>query len=82
MYAEACIGRVASHPDHRKEKLGHHMMEYAMTFIANQFGNPPVRISAQSHLCNFYAKYGFIKTGNEYLEDGIPHSEMIYVPQK
>lgn len=82
IYNEACIGRVASHPEHRNEKLGHRMMEAAMEFIEKQFGHCPVRISAQSHLCNFYAKYGFATTGHEYLEDGIPHSEMLYIPQK
>ena len=36
-----------------------------------------IRISAQSHLENYYAKFGFIKASEEYLEDNIPHIEML-----
>lgn len=77
-YNEASIGRVASHPDYRHLKIGHLMMQSAMDFIQNELNKPNVRISAQTHLCNFYAKYGFVATGHEYLEDGIPHSEMLF----
>jgi ElaA protein len=80
-YPEVSIGRVASHPNHRHEKLGHFMMKEAMEFIRKTMQNPSVRISAQSHLCDFYAQYGFVKTGKEYLEDDIPHAEMLFTPQ-
>jgi ElaA protein len=36
-----------------------------------------IRISAQAHLENFYAQLGFESTGKAYLEDGIPHIEML-----
>jgi ElaA protein len=36
-----------------------------------------IRISAQSHLENYYEKFGFIKASEEYLEDNIPHIEML-----
>lgn len=81
-YKEASIGRVASHPAFRDQKLGHLMMKNAMLFIAKELNNCAVRISAQSHLCDFYAKYGFVRTGKEYLEDGIPHSEMLFEPSQ
>ena len=41
------------------------------------FGNIPNRISAQKYLKKFYNKFGFKEIGKEYLEDGIPHIEMI-----
>lgn len=81
-YNEASIGRVASHPDYRHLKIGHLMMKHAMDFIHHQLNKVNVRISAQTHLCNFYANYGFVATGHEYLEDGIPHSEMLYDSSK
>ena len=37
----------------------------------------PVRISAQSYLEKYYAKFGFVKCSDEYLEDNIPHVEML-----
>lgn len=79
-YDEVSIGRVASHPDYRDRKIGHVMMKACMKFIRDTMDNPKIRISAQSHLCNFYSKYGFVGTGKEYLEDDIPHTEMLFTP--
>ncbi|TNF29386.1 MAG: GNAT family N-acetyltransferase, partial [Bacteroidetes bacterium] len=45
--------------------------------IAEHYGNVPIRISAQTYLLAFYEKFGFRSTGKEYLEDEIPHTEMI-----
>ena len=36
-----------------------------------------IRISAQSRLEAFYAGFGFVSVGEPYLEDGIPHTEML-----
>jgi ElaA protein len=77
-YEEVSIGRVASHPEFRNRKIGHVMMKAAMQFVKDELNNASIRISAQSHLCNFYAQYGFKSTGKEYLEDDIPHTEMLY----
>ena len=43
----------------------------------NLLGSATNRISAQSHLVPFYEKFGFVSTNKEYLEDNIPHTEMI-----
>jgi ElaA protein len=80
-YKEVSIGRVASHPDYRTHKVGHLLMKSSMEFIAQEMQNPDIRISAQSYLCKFYAQYGFVSTGKEYLEDDIPHTEMLYKAQ-
>ncbi len=37
-----------------------------------------VRISAQARLERFYAEQGFSPVGDEYLEDGIPHLQMLW----
>jgi ElaA protein len=78
VYDELAIGRVVSSPKHRGKGLGHKMMTFAMDYIRNELKLTEVRLSAQSHLTNYYEKYNFVKTGKEYLEDGIPHSEMLY----
>lgn len=77
-YNELAIGRVVSHQEHRNKKIGHLMMEAAMEFINNELKLDSARLSAQSHLKKYYSKYGFVATGKDYLEDGIPHSEMLY----
>jgi len=41
------------------------------------FPGQGIRISAQSRLEAFYADAGFVVVGARYLEDGIPHTEML-----
>jgi ElaA protein len=36
-----------------------------------------IKIGAQSYLLAFYESLGFVSTGEEYVEDGIPHTKMI-----
>ncbi len=71
------IGRVVSHPKYRHLKLGHQLMRHAIEIISNHFQTEKIQISAQSYLKNFYEKYGFKQTSEEYLEDGLPHMEMV-----
>lgn len=77
-YPEVSIGRVVTAKSIRHLKQGHELMERCMTFIENKLPNQNIKLSAQSHLVNYYGSHGFIETGKHYLEDGIPHSEMIY----
>ncbi len=79
-YPEIAIGRVVSSIDKRDCGLGHLIMEESLKFISNHWKDPQnVKLSAQSHLKKYYEKHGFTSTGKEYLEDGIPHTEMILV---
>lgn len=77
-YAEASIGRVATHIDFRGKGLGKITMELCLETILEQYGPVPIRISAQTYLTHFYRAFGFEPTGKEYLEDGIPHLEMLH----
>jgi ElaA protein len=55
-------------------------MHHCVEFIQAEFGKVPIRISAQKHLEKFYNGHLFFSTGKEYLEDGIPHVEMLLTP--
>ena len=77
-YAEVSIGRVVVDKDCRGLGFGDLIMKESMNFVQAEFGQVNVRLSAQKHLENYYGKYGFKSTGKEYLEDGIPHVEMLY----
>jgi ElaA protein len=55
-------------------------MDESIKFCQDEFGNTTIRISAQKHLEEYYNKHAFLSTGKEYLEDGIPHVEMLYTP--
>lgn len=79
-YAEPSIGRVVTALAARRSGLGKELMNYALGEVARCYGKSPVRISAQSYLIKFYTEFGFRSVGVEYLEDGIPHTEMLYTP--
>lgn len=70
------IGRVVSSPAERGTGTGILLMEESIRRCRELFGNQPIKIGAQSYLLKFYEKFGFRSTGEEYLEDGIPHTKM------
>ncbi len=76
-YPEAAIGRVITHPRQRGTGLGHQLMQQALGCMAAHWGARPVRIGAQARLAAFYQQHGFAPAGEPYMEDGIPHIEMV-----
>ena len=76
-YNEASIGRVLANTNYRGHNLGRVLMRNAIATIESRFRTKNVRISAQDYLLKFYAEFGFADTGKKYLEDDIPHTEMI-----
>lgn len=80
-YDEVSIGRVATAASVRGTGAGLILMEKVMEYIKEIFGDVPVRISAQSYLKKYYERYGFKRSEKEeYLEDDIPHLDMVYKP--
>lgn len=71
------IGRVCTHIDYRTLNFGKTIVQYSIECLEERYKNIPIKISAQSYLINFYSEFGFEVVGNEYLEDGIPHTGMI-----
>ena len=49
----------------------------ALAVCADRFPGIDVEISAQSHLQRFYGALGFAVISEEYVEDGIPHVDMV-----
>ena len=76
-YAEASIGRVITSAAARGTGLGRELVRRAVEQAEAIFPGCGIRISAQAHLVRFYAAFGFAPVGEEYLEDGIPHVEML-----
>ena len=73
----ASIGRVANAQKIRGTGVGKVLMQKSIEWMAQLFPNEPVKIGAQTYLLTFYSSLGFVSTGEEYLEDGIPHTIMI-----
>lgn len=78
-FEEAAIGRVIVAKSHRGKGLGYPLIEKAMAFIQEELGQSRIKISAQAHLEHFYKQCGFQTVSEVYLEDGIPHQDMVWV---
>ena len=78
-FAEASIGRVVVKQDQRKYGYGKLIMEASIKAVEEELGTKTIRISAQTYLLKFYNSLGFTAEGPEYLEDGIPHVNMMRI---
>lgn len=76
-YPEASIGRVVTHPVHRKDGYGKILMQKAIKNTQSLFNISAIKIGAQQYLLPFYNGLGFTASSEPYLEDGIPHLEML-----
>lgn len=76
-FEEASIGRVVVRASERKFKHGNLIMNASIEAIKIHYNETTIRISAQMYLKQFYNNLDFHEVGEEYLEDGIPHINMI-----
>lgn len=66
------IGRVATRAAHRGAGLAAVLVEMALEIA----GEREVVLDAQSHLVEWYLRFGFEPSGRGFVEDGIPHTPM------
>lgn len=76
-FEEASIGRVVVKANARQHKYGYDIMNASIKAVEDYFNQTTIRISAQTYLKQFYNNLEFKELGEEYLEDGIPHINMI-----
>lgn len=76
-YAEPSMGRVITTAPVRGSGLGRELVRRLLSHAATAWPASGIRISAQARLEAFYAEVGFVVVGAAYLEDGIPHIEML-----
>lgn len=70
--ADLRIGRVATAADARSAGLAGRLMQHALTLA----GDRSVVLDAQSYLARWYEGFGFVRDGDEFVEDGIAHVPM------
>ena len=78
-FVEASIGRVVVDANFRKKGLGHILMKESIRAVQKLFNTSKITISAQTYLQRYYESHGFKQVGSGYLEDGIPHIEMLKI---
>ena len=71
------IGRIVIRQTIRGTGVGKELVRKSIDYCQHTFNELNIKISAHSHLKNFYQQQGFTKKGDDYLEDGIPHCAMI-----
>ncbi|MFL1010538.1 GNAT family N-acetyltransferase [Flavisericum labens] len=76
-FKEASIGRVVVAKSERYHNYGNQLMEASIQAVKEYFNKSLIKISAQCYLKQFYNNLGFNAVGEEYLEDGIPHTAML-----
>jgi ElaA protein len=76
-YAEASLGRILTPQAFRGSGLGRELVKRGLDRIDNDYPGAAVRIGAQSRLERFYLSLGFAIASEPYMEDGIPHIEMV-----
>jgi ElaA protein len=76
-YSESSIGRIVTSPNARGNGIGRELVKQSIEELHSLFGKIPIKIGAQMYLQKFYESFGFMQTSNIYLEDDIPHIEML-----
>lgn len=76
-YPQASIGRVLVVQDARGEGLAQELMLKAIEHTRALWPDAGIQIGAQLYLNKFYSGLGFENASDEYLEDGIPHVDMV-----
>jgi ElaA protein len=79
-YCEVSIGRFVVKAAARGKGIGHELLRNALDVIRKCWPGSVIRISAQEYLQGFYEQHGFTRVSAMYLEDGIPHVEMVKEP--
>lgn len=77
-FDEASIGRVVVKSNYRNFGYGYDIMNTSIDTVKHYYKTSNIRISAQCYLKQFYSNLEFRVEGKEYLEDGIPHINMLY----
>lgn len=74
-FKEASIGRVIAKK--RRCGIGSKLTQAGIEKMKEIYGDTDIRIEAQVYAREFYEKAGFVKVSEEFLDDGIPHIEML-----
>ncbi len=76
VFDEVSIGRVIA--GKRRCGLGTRIVEEGLKAAKEILGAETIKIEAQVYARGLYEKLGFVATSEVFLEDGIPHIEMVW----
>lgn len=76
-YPEASLGRVITSQFARGTGIGKELLTRGVAACQQLHPEHAIRIGAQQYLEKFYQSFGFVTVSEMYLEDDIPHVEML-----
>jgi ElaA protein len=81
-YPQVSIGRVATAQAYRQHGLGKKLLSTALHQCEQLWPQQDIQIGAQVYLIAFYENFGFQRDSHDYLEDNIPHLDMLLTKKK
>lgn len=72
------IGRVITARQYRRFGLASKVMKTAIDIACKQFNAEEIWLHAQTYAIPFYEGVGFKVASEQFLEDGIPHKQMVW----
>lgn len=67
------IGRVCT----RKDRRGQGLSGQLMATVGEMWGHDELHLNAQAHLEQWYARLGYVRSGDDFDEAGIRHTPMV-----
>lgn len=77
-YPVVSIGRVLVKQGNRGHGYARKLMTRVIDFVTDEWNEHTIQIQAQEYLNDFYSSLGFKQISEPYLEDGIPHIDMLF----
>ncbi len=74
---ESSLGRIISTAKARGTGAGRRLVQEGIAHCQRMYPHVSIRIGAQQYLEQFYGSFGFVTVSEPYMEDGIPHIEMV-----
>ena len=78
-YDDDCaeVKRVFIKKEYRGQGIAEELLKRGLDYIQNELEETKVKIQAQDYLRKFYGSFGFQPISETYLEDNIPHVDML-----
>lgn len=76
-YKQVSMGRVVVEKNSRGQGISDVILKKALEQIKRIWPSDGIQIGAQAYLKDFYQSHGFEPSSRSYIEDGIPHIDMI-----
>lgn len=79
-FDDPSISRLCVSPSYRQYGFGRILLAQSIKACRQLYPQQPIRMSAQAHLQKFFRDAGFETVSDVYLQDHIPHVEMVLMP--